>query len=90
MATFTVAVGVIIPVGLGSLLMEATNPEVVRVEELRGKLNMDSRVMARLNKERLAVLLEEVKNKDTSQERYASSLNGQTLGTKSSTSAPEE
>eukprot|EP00959_Pyramimonas_sp_CCMP1952_P397471 8328389-Pyramimonas_sp.AAC.2 len=55
---------------------QLTNPEheAAKIAELRKRQGMNAQVIASVNKERLATLLGEVQNKDTSQERYRQSL----------------
>jgi len=53
-----------------------TNPdnEAARIKMLQKRQGVEAATMARVNKVRLQTLLDEVKNKDASQERYQASL----------------
>lgn len=96
MAGFTV-VACAVPYYLGSLVMQGTNsemrggvheqragePQTPLEEKLRKRMTADHKLMARVNKERLAVLLGEVQRKEGGDERYAASLDGRSLGTHS-------
>ncbi|KAK9828059.1 hypothetical protein WJX81_006544 [Elliptochloris bilobata] len=84
MAAFTVACfGVPYVVGKG--VMWAANPredsELERM--LRERATLDHKMLAKANRERLAVLLEESRGGTGGNERYAASLRGESLGTHS-------
>jgi len=89
---FGLTVGVVVPYYVTAGVMGLTNPEqeAERIAELRKRQGLNAQVLASVNKERLAVLLGEVQNKDTSQERYRQSLDGRTLGTLVGSSKPEQ
>ncbi|KAK9805995.1 hypothetical protein WJX73_002350 [Symbiochloris irregularis] len=63
--------------------MWTTNPEVETEKEklLQRRATVDNKLMARVNRERLAVLLSEAQQGDAGNERYAASLRGESLGT---------
>mmetsp|Transcript_22399 Transcript_22399/g.27005 ORF Transcript_22399/g.27005 Transcript_22399/m.27005 type:complete len:122 (+) Transcript_22399:139-504(+) len=94
MAVFGVTAGVVIPYGLCSGVMALTNPEETpeQLEKLRKGARQDHMVLARMNKERLATLLNEVnpetasESAEVSEKRYKMSLDGKTLGTSAGTS----
>lgn len=76
-----------VPIYLGAQVMGKTNPEDDARKEalLRSRASLDHQMLSRANKERLAVLLGEVQNKEQpSDDRYAAALRGETLGTHSS------
>lgn len=83
MAMFgTVCVG--LPYVFGQVIMGSTNPEVLdreREKLLRGRASVDNQMMARVNRERLAVLLSEAERGDAGNKRYAAALRGESLGT---------
>lgn len=81
----SIAIG--LPIYLGASVMGRTNPEDDATKEklLRARSSLDHQVLSRVNKERLAVLLGEVQNKEASNDkRYAAALRGESLGTHSS------
>eukprot|EP00884_Botryococcus_braunii_P004288 jgi/Botrbrau1/13860/Bobra.0056s0093.1 len=75
-----------IPYAVGQVVMGSTNPpqQTELESRLRARQTVDHQVLARANKERLAVLLGEAQRKDAaSEERYAAALRGESLGTHS-------
>jgi len=78
-----------IPCVLGLLTMGFTNPtdSTAREKLLRQRSGLDGQVLARVNKERLGVLLAEVHDKRPGEERWREALDGRTLGTSSGSSA---
>jgi len=83
------------PYYLGQLVMQGTNKEMRSQkaegetaktpleEQLRKRMTSDHKMMARANRERLAVLLGEIERKEGGDQRYAASLDGRSLGTHS-------
>mmetsp|Transcript_8363 Transcript_8363/g.23581 ORF Transcript_8363/g.23581 Transcript_8363/m.23581 type:complete len:124 (+) Transcript_8363:81-452(+) len=71
---------------LGGLAMAGSNPEgdSRKEDRLRRRGGLDHQVMAKVNKERLQVLLDEVKERRGGSERYAKALNGESMGTHTS------
>lgn len=74
-----------LPAYLGDRVMHQTNGEKAESEleqKLRSRSSVDSQMLARAQKERLQVLLDEVKA-GKGAERYKAALDGQSLGTHS-------
>jgi hypothetical protein len=81
----------------GKFVMQGTNGEMQGPKDqqaagvpqndleakLRRRMTIDHQVMARANKERLAVLLGEIQRKEGGEDRYKASLDGRSLGTHS-------
>mmetsp|Transcript_10132 Transcript_10132/g.19131 ORF Transcript_10132/g.19131 Transcript_10132/m.19131 type:complete len:119 (+) Transcript_10132:311-667(+) len=93
-AAFGITVGVAIPYFATDALIQFTNPEATQPESehtraLKMRQGHETEMMARINKDRLQLLLDEVQNKNTSEDRYRASLNGQTVGTSTGTSKPQ-
>jgi len=79
MGMFIVGVGAA-SVGAGETAIKTTSKGDAALEEtLRGKETIESRMLARANKERLGVLFEEIKRGEGGR-RYAAALNGESLG----------
>lgn len=74
-----------VPYALGKVVMWGTNPDVdpVREELLRRRQTVHNQVMAKANRERLAVLLGEIQERQPGDQRYAAALNGESYGTHS-------
>jgi len=70
------------PYALAKLTMNATNPELQKEEaqKMLSKASLHQKAMSRVNKERLAILLEETRQGSGS-ERYAAALRGESMGT---------
>jgi hypothetical protein len=73
---------------LASATQGGTNPSdkkalLIEEQKLRRNAGVDAQVLARANKERLRVLLEETRNKKFDNDRYRAALNGESLGTHS-------
>ncbi|CAL8467452.1 g6990 [Coccomyxa elongata] len=84
MATFTVAM-VVVPYALGQLVMSGTNPqkETDLERQLRSRATLEHKMLAKANRERLAVLLSETEKGNAGDSRYAAALRGESLGTHS-------
>ncbi|KAK9909489.1 hypothetical protein WJX75_003089 [Coccomyxa subellipsoidea] len=84
MATFTVAMFVV-PYALGKVVMSGTNPEKESglERQLRSRATLEHKMLAKANRERLAVLLSETEKGDAGSTRYAAALRGESLGTHS-------
>jgi hypothetical protein len=85
MLGFGVASMVALPLWLGGQVMETTNgprAESALEQELRSRGSVDARMLARAQKERLQVLLDEIKE-GKGAARYAAALDGRSLGTHS-------
>jgi hypothetical protein len=78
MALFSVGV-VAASIGLGDVAMTKTNKGESLEDELRRKSTIESRMLARAQKERLQVLFDELKE-GKGAERYEAALDGQSLG----------
>ncbi|KAK9816747.1 hypothetical protein WJX72_004525 [[Myrmecia] bisecta] len=74
-----------VPYGMAKLAMWGTNPENDAAKErlLRERSSLSHQVLAKANRERLAVLLGELQRKEGGDERYAAALDGRSLGTHS-------
>lgn len=73
---------------LGASVQALSNPadDSKRREKLCRSAGLDAQVMGKVNKERLGVLLDAVKNKSLDEDRYRLALDGRTRGTSSGTS----
>eukprot|EP00958_Prasinococcus_capsulatus_P011958 scaffold1190_cov393-Prasinococcus_capsulatus_cf.AAC.24 len=83
MGAFVLCAGIVIPYGLTEGFMALTSSEERRKkleEKLRKNARSDSEVLARVNKERLQVLLTETKLNNRDSTRYAESLKGKIKG----------
>lgn len=71
---------------LATLTQMGTNPvdDKKKEEMLRRKGGLTHRTMAQVNKDRLQLLLDEVRDRKGGNERYAKALNGESLGTHTS------
>ncbi len=79
MAAFIAAVGAA-SVGAGETAIKTTSKGDATLEDrLRAKSTIESRMLARANKERLGVLFDEIKRGEGGK-RYAAALNGESLG----------
>lgn len=66
---------------LADNLMKLTAMSPEKEEELRRNMSMNNQVLSRVNKERLGVMLREIKEKNGDEERYRAALDGKSLGT---------
>ena len=83
------AVAVGIPYFLGDQVMKGTNgPEAdSKLEQhLRGRASIDAKMLAQAQRERLQVMLDEIKD-GKGGDRYKAALDGQSLGTHSTGSS---
>ena len=79
MGAFIAAVGAA-SIGAGETALKTTSKGDADLEEtLRAKSTIESRMLARANKERLGVLFDEIKRGEGGK-RYAAALNGESLG----------
>jgi len=79
--------------GLGYLAMVATNPENDERKHavLRERATLEHKVLAKVQKERLAALFGEIQNKEKGDEvRWRDALDGRTTGDMRATSLPQE
>ena len=85
MGAFTFVTMLVVPITAGVLVMNATNPELdeATLKARRAATPMDARVVSDVNKKRLAMLLNEVKQGDAKggETRYKAALDGRTTGT---------
>lgn len=88
MGAFTITTMFAFPIGLGTLVMSGTNPEVdeAKIAKLRQDAGLDTKIMQDVNKRRLGVLLDEIQRGDKGEERWKAALDGRTAGTTSGSS----
>lgn len=78
-----------VPYFLGDQVMQSTNQAAARGEteleqKLRSRSGMHAQVLAKAQRERLQVMLDEIKGRSSdSEERYRAALDGRSLGTHS-------
>lgn len=79
MAAFVVGMGAA-SVGAGETALKTTSKGDAKLEEtLRGKSTIESKMLAKANKERLGVLFDEIRRGEGGA-RYQAALNGESLG----------
>eukprot|EP00216_Chloropicon_sp_CCMP2111_P000391 CAMPEP_0198247106 /NCGR_PEP_ID=MMETSP1446-20131203/46313_1 /TAXON_ID=1461542 ORGANISM="Unidentified sp, Strain CCMP2111" /NCGR_SAMPLE_ID=MMETSP1446 /ASSEMBLY_ACC=CAM_ASM_001112 /LENGTH=125 /DNA_ID=CAMNT_0043931431 /DNA_START=252 /DNA_END=629 /DNA_ORIENTATION=+ len=80
----------VVAYGIAEATQRGTNPEETKAllgktgEQLAKRGGLDAQMLARANKERLGILLEEARTKKNDNERYRRALNGESYGTHSS------
>jgi len=83
MSAFSLTTMIIIPIGLGTVIMSYTNPELdeAKLAQLRRGANLDSTVVQDVNKRRLGVLFDELQRGEKGEDRWKEALDGRTKGT---------
>ncbi|XP_051128729.1 uncharacterized protein LOC127249784 [Andrographis paniculata] len=77
--TFATVCGVV-PAVFGYFVMQVTNSTNPELEaKLRQSARSETMMMGKVNKERLGEFLEELKNKEDTNDRYVAALKGETL-----------